>query len=299
MGYDTAYRAVHAVESTQVGRTSRQGRLQVSERRSPWLRALKHAVLVAAALGVAGAVLAGLDLFSNPDAVARAAGGIIVWVFFLVFGASAAFQKENRPVGIGFALIASVLTLFMISGWIYAALHRTEAPIQLTASEQSDLRPSQDGTRLCNPDLAFSLLSPGPSYKPAPALQMRMNAQLSKHHTFAWAYENPATRERLVIEATKGIGGREDMFRGLAQGMSEEIASQKRFVPRSQHLTWSREQGEFLLSLASPDGIALDFRCLASSSSSHAPPIMVCVQTISSATGKLRELRDGLTLKGC
>lgn len=271
----------------------------MSESRSPELRALKHAVVVAAILGVTGALLAGFDLFSTPDAVAKKTGGIIVWIFFLVFGASVALQKRHRLVGGGLAFIASVLTLFMISGWIYAAAHRPEAPIELTSSEQGDLRPSQDGTRLCNPALAFSLPLPDSSYRSAPALQKQFSAQLSRQHGFAWAYESSMTKERFILTATKGIGGQEKMFRDFAQGMSESVRSQKRFIPRSQRLTWSREQGEFLFSMASQDGVSLDFRCLASSSSSRDLPITVCVQTISSASEKLRPLRDGLALNGC
>lgn len=270
----------------------------MSAERSSSFRPLRLAALVTGGLGATGALLAGFDLFANSQGVAEATGGALVLVFLAVLTAAAVHQGGYRRAGLLFGALAALLVAGVCGLWGVAIFHREERPVALSAAERDSLKASPAGDRLCSDPLGFSLPAPAPLVA-APELQARTNATLAARQGFAWAFEDPATAERLMVFGAKGVGAQEETFRYFSQEISEGIIRRGRLSPTVRRLTWTDDRGEYELSLQSSDGLALDFRCLATSRSGHSPPLIVCAQTVSPSSDRLRGLRSGLALRGC
>ncbi len=264
---------------------------------TPRMRPLKHAALASLAVFLLGVLLGGAGVFTNPEKVGQVTGAMILWVFLAVLASSWAYQRGRRLMAGVVAALAILLVPGIAALWTVAALNGGEQIVPLSAAEQNSLKPSPDGARLCSSQLGFSFPAPGP-LTTAPAVQAQLNAALLQQHMYSWAFENSATGERLIVYATKGIGAKEASFRGFTRGFSKSISQQSKFIPGDRRFSWSPSMGEYQLSLSSPDG-ALDFRCLATSSSGHLPALIVCAQTVAASSQALAALRNGLKLNGC
>lgn len=262
------------------------------------LRPFLHGFLAALAVGVVGAVLGGMGVFPNPDKAAEWTGGAAFWLFVAVAAASFASRAGVRWLGVGLVTLAAAICLGIVAFWANGALHTREPehPIELTAHEE--YLATSDHDRVCN-DLGFSLPMPE-SFSHYPDIQTPWNEQLAAQKAHDWAYaREDEPNERIFVVVSKGLGGSEESLAGFSRGLARSADKQSMFTKNAEHLTWSDDQGEYVLSLTSTNAFAIDFRCLGRAAVGNQPPLIVCVETVARRPDILKPVRAGLSLNGC
>ena len=262
------------------------------------LRPFLHGGLAALVVCVIGAVLGGFGLFPNAQKAGEWTGGAAFWLFVAVVAASFALRAGVRWLGVGFVVLAAAICLGIVGFWANAALHERapESPMQLTASEQ--FLASSDHGRVCN-NLGFSLPEPEGFFEDSD-LEKRLNEELAAQKAYGWAYvREDDTSERILVFVSKGLGASEESLAGFSRGLASSADKQSMFTKNGEHLSWSDDQGEYVLSLTSTNAFAIDFRCLARSDIGNQPPLIVCVETVARRADVLETVRAGLSLNGC
>ena len=246
------------------------------------LHAAVIAVVFAIALGTAGAVRQ-----RDPTALGELTGDLLFVVGPLGFLASYLYQKGRKIPA--YALVTVLWTAFPAFMWISARR------LEVTDAEKRDLQVFPG--RIRHPDFGFALPNPGEDFHVAP-LPSAMSATMANEpvgrEAFAWVFRNQDSSESVILFVFKGVGADERPFRRFVDGLRERFAAVKGATFLEDTLVWGPDAHEYRFALRLRTGVYGKVRCLASR---YGPPVYVCVDTWSSASGGLDFVRAGLMLE--
>lgn len=262
-------------------------------------RGLLHGVLGFAVFLVLAMAFTGTEPFGGSvEKLAEAAGKQAVWAFLLALLASYAFQTSRRTLGGLMLLVMAGLFVFQLYALTRIAQARQEADNPLTLTER--LRPglSSRSGRLCQSALAFSFPAPPPRFVP-PAGPQRSGNLDGAYHT-QWIWEDPRTKELLLVQATKMVGSDEASFRDFTRFFKASVTRRHpNIVFGPEDARWTEPSGEYTTYFTLGED-RIEVRCLSRAAEDEKPPVLICVHTtVREGADTLRQVRTGLSLAPC
>jgi hypothetical protein len=263
-----------------------------------WKKGALHAFAAAAALGVLTLIAAAGLTPQASYQFGRAIARDLLWTFAFAFVATYGFQTRRKVLG-WVMLILTVIVVGADGTILFQTAHRLTADnAPLTAAEKA--RPARDARqpRLCQAALGVSFPDPGKAFAPATALEERLRAQETDPKVAKWVWESSETENHIILRAMRGLGT-EQGFRDFAADFTGSLAKTPGVKMAGESLHWTGERGEYDLTADMENGIHLQSHCLARGRKGDLPPLTACLQTFTGEGDPLRDIRNGLDVRGC
>lgn len=261
-------------------------------------RGVLHGVLGFLVFLVLAMSFTGTEPFGGSvEKLAETVGKQAGWAFLLTLVASYAFQTSRRTLGGLMLLVMVGLFVFQLYALTQVAHARQTADGPLTLAERRRPAPSSGSGRLCQPALAFSFPAPDRRFAP---MEITAGPGTSKDpYLTEWIWRQPATGERLFVQAAKGAGRDEPSFRSFMAGLKRNLSEDPTVHLGAEDLRWTDESGELTLSAAWGETGRIETKCLSRRAEGETPPVVVCARTVTPSTDSLRQARTGLSLAPC
>jgi len=257
-------------------------------------KGLAHALLAASALVGIGALAVAGGLFPLPAFTWPVTALFAGLLFAGIFLASFLLQTERRGCGGVILACAGLFGLgaagLLLGGTWLVHLH----PAAITDDDKDfpDLAWTPDGQRYRHAALGFSMPAPPGRFVEAPELAEQLRAGGLIPQTWAWAYEDTVSHERILVLLSKGVGDTRDDFEGFTEGFRRSYAGHDGVELRRNEVRWGDEGGDYLLQSLLDGSIYVDARCLASGPRQPVSYV-VCVTIVARTEGWARRFLIG------
>ncbi len=257
------------------------GGVAVARERFSWGRGLLHAAIPAVVVLAAGLTAALAGWLPSAEAAGQAAGGAAVLVFAGALAASWLLQTGRRGCGLAGFVAVALLTLAAAAGVLAFPLLLRLHPNALTAEDKRFPEVYWDlgGQRFRHPALGFSLPAPTERFAEAPAVAEQMRTGLAAIGAWAWAWEDAATGERILISLAKGPGADRQDFEEYCEGMKQALSTQAGVSVVRDEVRWNDDRGDYLLQTLVQDRVHFDTRCI-SGRAGEQRSYVACVMTV-------------------
>jgi hypothetical protein len=195
---------------------------------------------------------------------------------------------------VGFVAVALV-TLAVAAGVLAFPLLIRLHPDSITAEDKDfpEVYWDLEGQRFRHASLGFSLPAPTERFEEAPAVAEQMRTGLSGIGAWAWAWEDAATNERILISLAKGAGAEQGDFEEFCEGMKTALASEEGVSVVRDVVRWNGDRGDYLLQTLIQDRVHFDTRCI-SGVPNEKTSYVACVMTVAGEPTWSRRFLAGL-----
>lgn len=262
-------------------------------------KGLLHAAIPTAVLLVTSLAAVLTGWLPSPRGAGQAVGGAALLVFLGALLASWLLQTGRRGCGVAGFVVVALYTLATAAGVLALPLLMRLHPSALTAEDKRfpEVYWTPGGQRFRHPTLGFSLPAPTERFAEAPAVAEQMRQGLAGIGAWAWAWEDGASGERILISLAKGPGAEQAGFEDYCRGMKDALAGQEGVSVVRDEVRWSGGRGDYLLQTLVQDRVHFDTRCI-SGSAGRRSSYVACVMTVAGQPTWARRFLAGLEPAG-
>jgi hypothetical protein len=255
-----------------------------------WLKALGHAVAIAAAFA-APALALSIARVVNAEKAGEFSGGFVLFGFILGWIWSYARQRAYSTVKNVLWVILVAMSAYEVFVLGAAAMTRDKQP-SLSALEKHPPAMSYQGASgltLCQQDVGLRLHAGKIDLTPAPDLAQTLSQKNPNDAVARWVYREKSG-DIIVLMAAKGFDSEESLH-SFAKGAAG--AAEGRMTKVRDSVEWAGDHGTIVLAFRQGQA-RFDMRCVSATNGD-----LVCVQTIGSGPDRLAGLRDSLGFGSC
>jgi hypothetical protein len=169
-------------------------------------------------------------------------------------------------------------------------------PAQASLTELERLAPSQQGDRLCQPALGFSVAVPGENFERDLEAEAKLNPVGEAQDSIWWAWKSNSGWYQVL--AVKGAAASPESFARFLEGKRETLRKGDGLTIQKDEAVTNAPPYSWVLELQTYNAQSLFTSCISPSSPTETSAV-VCIRTLTNSPGELKEERNSVQFGAC